>query len=136
MNGAHAPEITKKTSKYASPLSAVPAMPPPPKEVFSMHVWTVCEGVLLCTRCSVVHNVPCRDQARLVCLQECCMPCVEQVCWNLMLVGPHSLTNRPLITRGPLLTYWETNIAAVGTLASTSLAGVEYIMTQPHYISL
>lgn len=33
MNGAHAPEITKKTSKYASLLPAVPVMPPPPKEV-------------------------------------------------------------------------------------------------------
>ena len=33
MNGAHAPEITKKTSKYASFLPAVPVMPPPPKEV-------------------------------------------------------------------------------------------------------
>ena len=124
MNGAHVPEITKKTSKYASSLSAVPAMPPPPKEVFPTHVCIVCEGVLLCARCSVVRNVPCRDQARLVCLQECCMPCVEQVCWNLVLVGSHSLTNRPLITRGPLLTYWETYVAAVSTLASTCLAGV------------
>ena len=39
MNGAHAPEITKKTSKYASSLAAVPVMPPPPKEVHFLFVY-------------------------------------------------------------------------------------------------
>ena len=73
MNGAHAPEITKKTSKYASLLPAVPVMPPPPKEVCTyVHMchtshthtymcaqWCVCVwggggGGLLYTKCSYI----------------------------------------------------------------------------------
>ena len=72
MNGAHAPEITKKTSKYASFLPAVPVMPPPPKEVLYLSAYihmcihpthtrtcvpSVCGGGgggLLYTKCSYV----------------------------------------------------------------------------------